>query len=188
MRWDEIYENTLRRNSINRRICGNVRRVIEQNVSVLQRFLSAPLSLLWLRKLCAKPFVLCVCVCEIFMQRSGDVLWGCSSGERQAASFSLPLSLSSFSFALSLLCMLHSVARHCSATSPSSFPLVHSLSPFLHLSLLHRGEATPLCASSPVLKAIHFLGLFENRLRPNTHRLPPVSSLKIPSALVWRQK
>lgn len=161
-----MYENTLRRNSINRRICGNVRRVIEQNVSVLQHFLSASLSLLWLRKLCAKPFVLCVC--EIFMQRSGDVLWGCSSGERQAASFSLPLSFSSFSLlCLSSTCFIRLLAivlRRClppslSCTRSRCFPI----------SLLHRRGAAPLCASSPILKAIHFLGLFENRLHPNTH-------------------
>lgn len=41
--------------------------------------------------------------------------------------------------------------------------LSHALLLFL-IALLHHGRATALCTSSPMVKAIHFSGLFENRL------------------------
>lgn len=122
---------------------------------VLQHFLPALLFPLWRCRLWAKLFVLCVCVCvEIFMRCSGNVLWGCSSGECQAASFSHSLT---FSFSvLRLLCTnyfrrLIRVLQHCL----SSFPLLCLLSPSLCFSVE---------ASSSTPKAIHFSGLFENRL------------------------
>ncbi len=135
-----MHENTLQLNSINLRIC-QFRMNLQMNMLKCE-------ACNWTE--CASTFSLClalssvtaqavcqavcfVCVCEIFMHRSGDVLWGCSSGERQPASFPLPPPIS-FSFPLLCRSSTHYlrlptiVLRHC-------LPLSLSCTLFPHLAV-----------------------------------------------------
>lgn len=147
----QLYSIHLRtcRFPMNLRICWNVRRVIEQNVSVLQHFLSALLCLLWLRRLCAKPFVLCVC--EIFMHRSGDVLW-----DAPVVNASLPPSLfPSRCLSLCFVSLVHIIFR-CSLLLFDIAFLFPSLALLLSLgvspSLCYTAEEPHHCALHPLFQ------------------------------------
>lgn len=111
-------------------MCWNARHVIEQCLGAS----AFPLRLCSLLCDCAgrAPSRL-FCVCEIFMHRSGDVLWGCSSGERQPAfSSSFPLIL--FRSALSLWHVL------CSARSPPFSSAASAPFPLLRCRRFSEGE------------------------------------------------
>lgn len=94
---------------------------------------------------------------------------GCSSGARY-------LSLCFVSLVLFL------VVHHCSWTEPLLCPLF-PLTCF-YVSLLHHGRAAPLCASLVIPKAIHFSGLFENRLLHFTQTQENTAQTDLPHSSV----
>lgn len=112
---------------------------------------------------CVPSRLFCVCVREIFMHCSGDVLWGCSSGESQPASFSLPHLFSFSPLCLALSHIFFSVAHHCSSRLPSSFPLSSPLA--VPPSPCYTVEEQHHCALHPLFRRpTIFQDCYNNRL------------------------
>lgn len=118
------------------------------------------------------------CVCEIFMHLSGDVLWGCSSGEHQPASFSLRLS---FFFCLSLFYILYSVARHCPTMVPPSFLLAVSPSLCYTVEEQHHCALHPLFKRPSIFQDCLKIGCFTLTVQMQTHTIYSMSMYVIPT-------